>query len=313
MRGPGGCGVSGLRRPRRRFGAAPWAAVDGGGSGGIDGGATLIVAGGCNMGGGAPPTRGWGAAGGYGGCYPPVPSCGDDLLPTPRIGGGGGEGGCIPPELWGTQRTYHILNLEGTSDAIIDCFEITDHAGCVEYHSNLSVRCERDTYPYGEWADRGIYASDSSNVTLRHLNIHGLSGGGIHAGRISNWTVEDVRIAGNGLIGWDGDLWEGDDSNSGTITFRRVTVEWNGCVETCPGMQPDHCWGQSAGGYGDGIGVGRSGGHWIIEDSVIRHNTSDGVDLLYVGVDNPGSMVEIRRTTAEGNAGNQIKAGGSLQ
>jgi len=292
--------------------AHPFWALDSGGSWRINGGDTLLIDAGSYMMGYGAPNTGWCDAEGSYGCYfPPVPSGTDSLNPTRILGKGWNSGCSIPPELWGTQRTYHILNLEGTSDAIIDCFEITDHAGCVEYHSNLSVRCERDTYPYGEWADRGIYASDSSNVTLRHLNIHGLSGGGIHAGRISNWTVEDVRIAGNGLIGWDGDLWEGDDSNSGTITFRRVAVEWNGCVETYPGMQPDHCWAQSAGGYGDGIGVGRSGGHWIIEDSVIRHNTSDGVDLLYVGVDNPGSMVEIRRTTAEGNAGNQIKAGGS--
>ena len=69
------------------------------------------------------------------------------------------------------------------------------------------------------------------------------------------------------------------------------------------------CWGQSAGGYGDGVASGEGGGHWLIEDSVIAHNTSDGLDLLYL---QPGSSVEIRRTLVEGNAGNQIKVTGPL-
>lgn len=42
-----------------------------------------------------------------------------------------------------------------------------------------------------------------------------------------------------------------------------------------------------------------------IEDSLIRYNTSDGLDFLYIS--EPGSSIEIRRTIAEGNAGNQIK------
>jgi hypothetical protein len=111
-------------------------------------------------------------------------------------------------------------------------------------------------------------------------------------------------------VGWDGDIGE-DSSYSGTIRWTGLTVEWNGCPETYPGLQPDHCCGQeTCGGYGDGVGMARSGGHWIIEDSVFRHNVSDGLDLLYVGVDHPDSLVELRRCSAYGNAGNQMKIGG---
>jgi hypothetical protein len=153
----------------------------------------------------------------------------------------------------------------------------------------------------------GIYAEDSADVQLRHLDIHGLAVGGIYAGRLTDWTVEDVRIAGNGWVGWDGDI-EGEDSNSGTLTFRRWTVEWNGCGETYPGGQPARCWGQSAGGCGDGVGTGTTGGHWVIEDSAFRHNTLDGLDLLYAR--EGGSTIEVRRTIARGNAGDQIKTSG---
>jgi len=85
-------------------------------------------------------------------------------------------------------------------------------------------------------------------------------------------------------------------------------VEWNGCGETYPGGQPTGCWGQTAGGYGDGVGTGETGGRWIIEDSAFLHNTSDGLDLLYARLIT--SSIEIRRTIAEGNAGNQIKTTG---
>jgi len=223
--------------------------------------------------------------------------------------GVGWDSGCPnPPELWGTQRANWILALNGTSNAVIGCFEITDHSGCVEFHPNSSVTCHRDTYPYGDWAVRGIFAADSANVTLRHLNIHGLAHTGIWAGRLTDWTVKDVRIAGNGMAGWDGDLTDGLDANDGTLTFRRLTVEWNGCAESYPGKQPNNCWAQTAGGYGDGFGQGGlTGGHWIIEDSIFRYNTSDGIDLLYV---REGSQIEIRRTQSYGNAGDQIKVNG---
>jgi len=291
--------------------AHPFWALDSNGDWKIQGGDTIIIAPGSYKMGYAAPNTGWCDADGAFDCHlPPLPSGPDSARPT-RILGKGWDSGCSnPPELWGTQRSYHIIDLTGTSNAVIACLELTDHSGCVEFHSNPSVACERDTYPYGDWASAGIYASDSSKVILRNLNIHGFAETGVRAGRIADWTVEDVRIAANGWAGWDGDLPDGTDSNSGTLRFKRWTVEWNGCAETYPGEKPDHCWAQTAGGYGDGVGTGATGGHWIIEDSIFRYNTSDGLDLLYLGSDSQNTMVEIKRTVAVGNAGNPIKVAG---
>jgi hypothetical protein len=239
---------------------------------------------------------------------PPVPGGPDPENPT-RILGRGWDGDCSdPPELWGTERADRILDLSGSDNVEIACLELTDHSGCVEDHTG-GLACERDNYPFGPWAVTGLYAEDSANVQLKNLNIHGLSSTGIRAGRLSDWTVEDVRLAANGLAGWDGDL-DDDDSNSGNMVFRRWLVEWNGCVETYPEEEPVGCWGQSAGGYGDGVGTGETGGNWIIEDSAFLHNTSDGLDLLYTRRED--SNVTIRRTIAEGNAGNQIKTTGPM-
>jgi hypothetical protein len=272
----------------------------------IAGGDTLVIASGSyRMGYGAP---------GAGNCQsdypwdchmPPIPSGPDPAHPT-RILGEGWEGGCAnPPELWGAERAAYVLNLTDASNVEIACLEITDHSGCVEDHTG-GLACERDTYPYGDWAVDGLYAEDSASIHLRDVNIHGLAAAGIRAGRLSNWTVENVRLVGNGWIGWEGDI-DGNDSNSGTMLFRHWTVEWNGCGETHPGEQPVGCWDENVGGYGDGVGTGATGGTWIIEDSDILHNTSDGLDLLYHQL---GGRVVINRVRAEGNAGNQIKVAG---
>ena len=279
------------------------------GTAAIAGGDTLIIGSGSyRMGYGAP---------GADNCqtdYPqqcvmaPVPSGSDAAHPT-RILGEGWDSGCRnPPELWGTERAWLILNLTDASNVDVACLEITDHSDCVEGHTG-GLACKRDDYPYGDWAADGLYAEDATNVHLRDLDIHGLASAGVRAGRLMDWTVEDVRIAGNGWVGWEGDI-EGDDSNSGILTFRRWVVEWNGCAETYPGGEPTGCWGDSAGGYGDGVGTGATGGDWVIEDSAFLHNTQDGLDLLYHTL---GGSITIRRTIAEGNGGNQIKTAGPTQ
>ena len=284
----------------------PFRALPPNGSPRISGGDTVIIGSGSYM-------MGYGARGDDG-CesdYPwdchmqPPPSGPDPSHPTRLLGAGWDSGCTSPPELWGTERTDVIIDLTDASNVEIACLEITDHSACVEDHTG-GLACNRDQYPHGPWAVRGVYAEDSENVRLKHLNIHGLANAGIHAGRLTNWTVEDVRIAGNGWVGWDGDV-DGSDSNSGTMLFRRWTVEWNGCAETYPGDQPTGCWAQTAGGYGDGVGTGATGGDWIIEDSAFLHNTSDGLDLLYHSL---GGQIVLNRVRAEGNAGNQIKITG---
>jgi hypothetical protein len=285
----------------------PFRALPPGGAPRIAGGDTLIIgAGSYMMGLGAPGADACDPASAWDCHMPPIPG-GSTGTPT-RILGAGWDSGCSNrPQLWGTQRANMVLNLTDASHVEVACLELTDHSGCVESHADASLACQRDNPPFGPWAPTGLYAEDSVDVHLRDLNIHGFAHTGTWAGRLTDWTVENVRIAGNGWVGWDGDI-DGDDSNSGTLTFRHFTVEWNGCGETYPGGQPTGCWGQTAGGYGDGVGTGDTGGRWIIEDSAFLHNTSDGLDLLYARL--PGSSIEIRRTIAEGNAGNQLKTNG---
>ncbi len=284
----------------------PFRALPPGGTPRIAGGDTLLIRNGAyRMGYGAPGAGNCDAGGSFGCIMPPIPSGPDAAHPTRILGANWNSGCSSAPQLWGAERPWYILDLTDSSNIEIGCLEITDHSACVEFHSG-ALACERDNPPYGNWAGYGLHAEDSANVHLFDLNIHGLAAGGVHAGRLTNWTVERVRVAGNGSVGWDGDLWdEFGDSNSGALIFRKLTVEWNGCGETYPGKQPTGCWAQSAGGYGDGFATGTSGGNWLFEDSIFRFNTSDGLDLLYIS--EAGSSVTIRRSYFEGNAGNQVK------
>ncbi|WP_167285035.1 right-handed parallel beta-helix repeat-containing protein [Marilutibacter alkalisoli] len=273
----------------------------------INGGDTVYIAPGEYM-------IGWGAPGAEGGrcysggrydCYlPPIPS-GPSATSKTRILG---LDPARPPKLWGTERVQSMLNLNGSSNVEIGHLEITDKSDCVEFHTNSSARCERNSAPYGQWASVGISASNSRNVHLHDLDIHGLANRGIMAGGLTDWTVERVKFVGNGWAGWDGDIGSGS-SNSGNIVLREVEIGWNGCGERWQTRQPWACWAQQAGGYGDGLGTATTGGHWLIEDSYIHHNTSDGIDLLYMD-GGSNSSVTIRRTHAVGNAGNQLKTNG---
>ncbi|MCJ7735994.1 MAG: hypothetical protein MUQ10_01595, partial [Anaerolineae bacterium] len=171
----------------------------------IAGGDTLIIgAGSYSMGLGAPGADNCESDYPWDCHVPPIPS-GPPARPT-RILGAGWDAGCPgPPQLWGTERANMIINLTDAGNVEVACLEITDHSGCVEDHTG-GLACERDIYPFGPWALTGLYAEDSADVHLRHLDIHGLASTGIHAGRLTDWTVEDVDIAGNGWVGWDGDI-----------------------------------------------------------------------------------------------------------
>jgi len=247
-------------------------------------------------------------------CYNAAPPSGPSPDRPTRISGAGIDGQCrSKPQLWGSERAARVLNLEGSSHLEVDCLEITDRSDCIEFHCHGGgcedevVRCQRDAPPYGDWAGTGVYAADARQVTLRDLDVHGLAGRGFQVGRVRDWTLQRVRIIGNGWVGWDGDIGKDNSSNAGLMHFKAVEIAWNGCAERYPSREHFACWAQSAGGYGDGLGTAATHGDWLFEDVHVHHNTSDGLDLLYL---RPPGSVRIVRLRAEANAGNQLKTYG---
>ena len=265
----------------------------------IAGGDTLLIgSGNYTIGQGAP---GAGSCSGKSCDFPAVPS-GPTASARTRILG---MSAAAPPRFLGTNGVK-VLNLEGSDNVEVGNLEITDQSDCLYNHSVSSASCGST----GNWAKTGLSASASNNVWLHDINIHGMAAHGIRAGGLSNWTVERVKLIANGRIGWDGNIGSTGSSNSGSIVWRDVEIAWNGCGERWRTGEPWGCFAQQTGGYGDGVGTVYTGGKWLIEDTFIHHNTSDGLDLRYMDGAS-GTHVTVRRLYAVANAGNQAKIRGN--
>lgn len=229
-------------------------------------------------------------------------------------------------QLWGRERVYNVLNIGSNVD--IQCLEVTDHSGCIENGPSDGtlaggdpVKCERGTYPYGEWSPTGINAAaDSTDISMRNVFIHGLATRGFFAQRAGNVDMVNVSIVGNGFVGWDSDA-AGDDGYTGTVNFSdslgyasgRASISWSGCGEVYPitvtnlntSTDKHHCWSQSQGGFGDGIGLGDGTvGIWNFTGAIVGWNSSDGIDLLH---GNGTGTIKVLRSKSEGNAGQALK------
>ncbi|HZP67081.1 MAG TPA: hypothetical protein VFB32_12305 [Rudaea sp.] len=281
---------------------------------GLAGGDTLIIGlGSYDMGADAPGANAYPAcnANWPWDCFIAAVPSGTPDQPT-RILGQGWDSGCpAAPELWGSEHASRVLSLDGSSNVVVSCLEITDHSACIESHLGGSgpLACNRSTPPYGPWASIGLYARDSSNVHLENLDIHGMANSGVLAGRLHDWSLNHVRIVANGWAGWDGDLGEAaGSSNSGQMLFENLEIGWNGCSENYPDTAIVGCWGQQEGGYGDGLGTNVTSGDWRFVNAYFHHNTQDGLDLLYADTT---ATISVEQSHAEGNAGNQMKLAGS--
>lgn len=236
----------------------------------------------------------------------PLPS-GPNSSTKTKIYGEGYASCTTKPELWGSNAAYMIFNLEGTSNVDIQCLDITDHDDC---GGNSGNNCSGTSDPY---ATAGVRGWNGSNVEFTNVKVHGMAATGMYLGKQTDLSMTDVQIYGNGMSGIDQDnpSHSGNNSWSGTSTFTRVDVNWNGCAENYPvDGGYNNCTDQNDSGYGDGWGSpgGGTSGSFTFVDSEFRFNTSDGLDLLYLG--DPAALITIERTLFEGNVGNAVKVGG---
>lgn len=243
-------------------------------------------------------------------CVPQAIPSGTAESPT-RILGAGWDSGCTAaPRLWGTHGAHQLLSLDGSSHVVIACLDLSDHSNCSEhYRPDHAYSCPRGAE--GDWANMGIHAQDSSDVTLQDLRIHGFANRGVQAGRIRDWTVTRVKIIGNGHAGWDGDLGGNDhaSSNEGRLVFTDLEIGWNGCAEDYPETgRIINCFGQKEGGYGDGFAEAWTGGDYVFIRPDIHDNTQDGLDLRYA---NGSGSITVDDGYFARNAGNDLKTMGS--
>lgn len=215
------------------------------------------------------------------------------------------------PKLIGIERVSSVLRLDKSHNSTVKCLEITDGAECTQTHNGSHPsdhRCRRDKAPFGPWSPTGIIATDSTDVILDRVNVHGMANRCVRAGALKDWTIKSSRFVGCGRAGWDGDIpGRDDESNAGTIHFVDSEISWNGCIESLSGSNYFGCFAQTKGGYGDGLGTAATRGHWIFERVRVEYNTSDGLDLLYLNRHGVGGSFEVRDSWLAHNAGSQLK------
>lgn len=244
-----------------------------------------------------------------------IPSGPDAAHPT-RILGSSYASCTSKPQLWGTQSVKQIIKLQSVANIDIECVEITDHSACgFRVGGN---QCS-ESYPLSGvnslYGREGLAGAGVANLTLRYVDVHGLSDRNIELGDLSGTaTISYVNIDGAFQAGWDGDtrsVYGGTGAiNTGTMNIDHVKTRFNGCQEAYPRSSTFNsadysgCTDQNAAGYGDGWASYDAGGTYNITNSEWSHNTQDGFDLLYC----PNNCVfNIDKSLFEGNDGNQLK------
>lgn len=169
--------------------------------------------------------------------------------------------------------------------------------GFVGFDSDMDQGCTTSGYPFT--APAACTAHNNSNGTTDCVTV----GGGSNAQSCASCTADVANSC----------YWRRDDY-TGNVVLDNTHIRFSGCGEVYPRTSWDftsttdlhHCWSQSQGGFGDGIGLGDGpSGNWTIKNgSDISWNVSDGVDLLHGST---GTLI-FERSRAEGNAGQQFKS-----
>lgn len=219
-------------------------------------------------------------------------------------------------QLFGGYAVGTVLNLDGAAFVDVECLEITRHSQCSTHgEPRLPSSCNGNTAPFddfdGDGASTDVHTHD---LLLQDLWIHGHTDRGI-IGPIGGVVLANrVDISTNGMAGWDLDDGRGTPSVNAVLRLSYSIIEWNGCNQEYPASHPNpvsSCYGQSNGGYGDGIGTpAKMGMDVYIDHSIFRYNTQDGEDFGHV--DTGSHKLSITNSQSYGNNGGQFKWGGGF-
>ena len=212
-------------------------------------------------------------------------------------------------QIFGGFAVGSALNLSGAQYVDVQCLEVTSHAQCVSHGDPMLPRgCSRGG-PLDDFDSDGVSTDvHTHDLTMQDLWIHGHTDRGV-IGAIGG-VVSCLRcdIAYNGMAGWDFDDGRQTASVHGVWNFNFSTIEWSGCNQIYPGSGAYSCYGQSNGGYGDGVGT--PPGMCLtanVDHSAFNYNTQDGLDLGHM--DTGRCSLSITNSTARGNNGQPFKWG----
>lgn len=215
-------------------------------------------------------------------------------------------------QIFGGYGVGTALNLSGAQYVQVECLEITRHSQCITHGSPAYPSGCRTSYPLDDYDSDGISTSTGTrDVLLQDIWDHGHTDRGIIGPIGGVVTCLRCDIGYNGMAGWDFDNGSSTPSVNGVWNFSYSTIEWNGCNQQYPAVDPIpaiSCYGQSNAGYGDGVGT--PPGMCLtanIDHSVFRYNTQDGLDLGHI--DKGSCSLTIKDSRSYANGGGQFKWG----
>lgn len=258
--------------------------------------------------------------GGQGGCQnPPIPA-GTAAQHTRILAACALTNNCTQANMTQLYGRYGIgtpLDLSGAQFVDVIGFEITRHSNCIWFGvPTVPSGCSNQN-PGADFDSDGIHTNNQTHdVLLQDMWIHGHTGRGIKgpigAGPV---TCERCDIAYNGAAGWDFDDGNATPIPAGAVwNFLDSVIEFSGCNQDYPNQgQAISCYGQSNGGYGDGVGTPAGTGLNVnVNNSIFRNNTQDGIDLGHIDTGGPYTIAIIN-SQAYGNNGGQFKWGGQVK
>ncbi|NYF50834.1 Ig domain-containing protein [Tunturiibacter gelidoferens] len=300
----------------------------------ISGGDTVILRGGpwrigfdkapgsCSGAGcGAGYTWCFGGGGNYG-CYnPPIPA-GTASQHTRILGenyascnSGGVTTRSQLTQIFGGFGVTEALNLTGAKYVDVECLEVTRHSQCIAFGSP-AVPASCVSGSADDYDSDGIHTDNTTHdLLMQDMWIHGHIGRGIKGPIGGLVTCLRCDIAFNGGAGWDFDDGSATPMVNGDWHFLYSTIEWSGCNQEYPAVHTipvASCYGQSDGGYGDGVGTPHGTGlSATIDHSKFIYNTQDGLDLGHIDTGGPYTL-SITNSIAYSNSGGTFKIGGNF-
>jgi hypothetical protein len=266
---------------------------------------------------------------GSGLCFGIASDVGDSGIPSPPPGSasqptiiqGGNAGSCsvqsARTQLHGGWGIGHVIDLYGTQNVTLSCFDITDFSPCSTIPGVLPACLSSSRVVLADYAATGLhFHNNSTGIVLHDIRVHGLSGSGLAGAPGDGFVATDLDIIGNGFAGWNAD---DNDSTTGvgSLNVTGFNILWNGCQEEYPivdALPYFNCRDQLTGGYGDGFGTASLNSNppgWQVhfDQGTVAYNTQDGLDALHIG--GTGSTMTETRVLAYGNEGQQLKVGGA--
>jgi hypothetical protein len=212
-------------------------------------------------------------------------------------------------QIFGGFGVWNTLNLGGAQYVDVQCIEITSHSRCITHGDPQLPKGCSNSNPLDDYDSNGISTDvHTHDLLLQDMYIHGNTDRGIKGAIGGVVTALRVDIAYNGMAGWDFDDGNATPSVNGVWNFNYSTIEWSGCNQIYPKPEANTCYGQSNGGYGDGVGTPPGMCLTVhMDHSTFRYNVQDGLDLGHI--DTGTCSLTITNSIGYGNSGAAFKWG----